>query len=148
MILYNVKTDGLKYRITKFDDDMNVESSYLMLDGECECPAREVGRTCRHQKMLPIMIDRLDSAWFFCFDDGTWHDPTGEASAPAPDLSPSIHTIKCKTTGEALADKLDGGWCLCKPGVCLVHPNLSHTGGKDLDPSKFTGFTPAVRRRV
>lgn len=107
MILYNLKTDKgaaaygtEQYTITKFDDELNVESSYLVTRTGCLCPQGHKD-TCRHRKMLPLMVDRADSAWFYCFDDKQWYDPTGEArfeqveearakveaGAPAPDLT-------------------------------------------------------------
>jgi hypothetical protein len=77
MILYNLKTDGINlFRITKFDDDMNMESSYLVGHTVCECPQGHKP-TCRHRKMLPLMLDRIDTPWFYCFDDGLWYDPLG-----------------------------------------------------------------------
>lgn len=113
MILYNIKSDDspngsnvVSYRITKFDEDLNPESSYLVSPIVCECPAG-VRDTCRHRKMLPLMLDRVDTAWFYCFDDKQWYDPTGQAhvmevvearddieeeppDAPAPDLTNEV----------------------------------------------------------
>lgn len=53
MTLYNCKSSGDQFRITKFDSDANVESSYLTDGRECQCPAG-VRPTCRHRKMLPL----------------------------------------------------------------------------------------------
>lgn len=94
MILYNLKSETshanvISYRITKFDDDLNPESSYLVHHEVCECPAG-TRNTCRHRQMLPLMLDRVDSSWFYCFDDKQWYDPTGEAGAPAPDLTNEV----------------------------------------------------------
>ena len=36
MTLYNLKTSGDQYRITKFTNDLDVESSYLCSAVECE----------------------------------------------------------------------------------------------------------------
>lgn len=72
-ILYNCRHDGDQYRITKFDEDMNPQGSYLT-DGEaCECPAG-VRPTCRHRQMLPKFIGRshVGDEWFFDFDRGGW----------------------------------------------------------------------------
>jgi hypothetical protein len=33
---------------------------------------------------------------------------------------PAVHQIRCKKTGEPLAIKLDGGWCVCPPGICKL----------------------------
>lgn len=113
LTLYNLKGDSAaasygkkQYIITKFDGDLNIESTYLVSHNDCTCPAG-VRDTCRHRQMLPLMLDRINSAWFYCFDDKQWYDPTGEAEpklvcnyevmkdgstvqnigAPAPDLS-------------------------------------------------------------
>ena len=72
-ILYNCRHDGDQYRITKFDSDMNVESSYVCTTEECICPAG-VRPTCRHRQMLPKFIARqhVGDEWFFDFDRGGW----------------------------------------------------------------------------
>jgi hypothetical protein len=71
--LYNCKHDGDQYRITKFDTDMNVESSYLCTPLECECLAA-TRDTCRHRQMLPRFIAReaVGTAWMYDFDRGGW----------------------------------------------------------------------------
>lgn len=83
MILYNCRSSlerDSTYILTKWDDDMNVESSYETSLGECNCPAG-VRSSCRHRQMLPhfIATARVDTDWFFCFDDQSWHQPYGEA---------------------------------------------------------------------
>jgi hypothetical protein len=72
-ILYNCRHDGDQYRITKFDDDMNPQASYLCTEDECECPAG-VRPTCRHRAMLPKFIFRqhVGDEWFFDYDRGGW----------------------------------------------------------------------------
>ncbi len=72
-ILYNCRHDGDQYRITKFDSDMNVVSSYLCSLEECDCP-RGSHPTCRHRQMLPKFISRqhIGDEWFFDFDRGGW----------------------------------------------------------------------------
>src|SRR6266436_5017258 len=75
-ILYNCKpmhTSGM-YNITKFDDDMNVVSSYVTtITGDCDCP-RGPHPTCRHRQMLPKFIARqhIGDEWFLDFDRGGW----------------------------------------------------------------------------
>jgi len=71
--LYNCRHDGDQYRITKFDDDMNPQGSYLLSLEECECPAG-VRPTCRHRQMLPKFISRqhVGDEWMFDFDRGGW----------------------------------------------------------------------------
>lgn len=82
-VLYNCRHNGDQYRITKFDDDMNVESSYIT-DGEaCDCPAG-VRPTCRHRQMLPKFLARkhIGDEWFFDFDRGGWVQMGEEWAAP------------------------------------------------------------------
>jgi hypothetical protein len=76
MSTYNLKTDSPAFRITKFDDDLNVAASYRVSPTECECPQWvERQRTCRHMKMLPLMEDRADTDWYLDYDKGTWSQP-------------------------------------------------------------------------
>ena len=72
-ILYSCRHDGDQYRITKFSHDMNVESSYLCTETECDCPAGRRPR-CRHREMLPKFIYRghVGDEWFFDYDRGGW----------------------------------------------------------------------------
>lgn len=82
MTLYNLKSADGQFRITKFDDDLNPESSYLVSDTECECPAGH-RPTCRHRQMLSIMLkaNALDQPTFYDHDNRTFYDmaPAGES---------------------------------------------------------------------
>lgn len=71
--LYNCRHDGDQYRFTKFDSDMNVESTYLTTLTECDCPAG-VRPMCRHREMLPKFMDRekIGTGWMFDYDRGGW----------------------------------------------------------------------------
>lgn len=71
--LYNCHNDGDQYRITKFNELGEPESSYLVTLDECDCPAG-VRPTCRHRQMLPKFLarDAVDSYWFYDFDRGGW----------------------------------------------------------------------------
>lgn len=71
--LYNCKHDGDLFRVTKFDGDFNVESSYLCTLTECDCPAGHRPR-CRHREMLPKFIQRghVGDEWFYDHDRGGW----------------------------------------------------------------------------
>src|SRR6266446_9601298 len=71
--LYNCKHSGDQYRITKFDEHMNVEASYLCTTKECECPAGHRPR-CRHREMLPRFIQRgvVGTEWCYDYDRGGW----------------------------------------------------------------------------
>ncbi len=65
--LYNLHSDGEAYRITKFLDG-EPESSYIVSDRTCQCPAGY--RICRHRQMLPLMLSRnlLNAPWFWDFE--------------------------------------------------------------------------------
>lgn len=86
--VYNLKsTPGVgKFIVTKFDDDLNVESSYEFhntTDGMiCHCPAGQ-RPSCRHRQMFPLLQTRVDSAWMLDFDTRQWVDLTGEAVSEA-----------------------------------------------------------------
>lgn len=79
-VLYNCKTDGDQFRISKFDDLGNVESTYLCSETECQCPAGH-RPSCRHRIMLPLFIanDKVDSFYFLDFDRKGW-----VSNEPAP----------------------------------------------------------------
>jgi hypothetical protein len=81
MTLYNLKTDGDEYRITKFTNDLEVESSYLTSHQECTCPAGH-RPTCRHRQMLPSMLaaDLADSGGFYDFESQQVLVPLAEES--------------------------------------------------------------------
>lgn len=82
MTFYNLRTNppgDLPYQIIKFSDDLNPESVYNLGSTICECPAGHQPR-CRHRTMLAKLIERVDTAWFLCFETMEWEDPTGNAA--------------------------------------------------------------------
>jgi hypothetical protein len=80
MAIYNLKSALDDYRITKFDRDLNVEASYLIIANEgrveCECPAGE-RPTCRHRQMLPHLLPIVDTSWFWDFERAVVVDANG-----------------------------------------------------------------------
>lgn len=91
--LYSCKSEidhagNTNFRITKFDGDMNVESSYIVHGSNliCNCPAG-VRPSCRHRDMLPKFIARgaVNSMWMFDFDRDGWvsMDLEGDLTASA-----------------------------------------------------------------
>jgi hypothetical protein len=84
MPLYNAKSQmPSEFVVTKFDDDLNVESSYLLLSTPeglvCECPAG-VRPSCRHRDMLPLFVkyNRVNSNWVLDWDGGKeWRQYVG-----------------------------------------------------------------------
>lgn len=88
MALYNLKSTGtVLYSITKFDQDLNPEATYSVARTACDCPAG-ARATCRHRQMLPTLLERVDTAWFYNFETKSWEDPTGEAKADADQAKP------------------------------------------------------------
>ena len=88
MSLYNAKSTDDAVRITKFDEDFDVESSYITSRSTCECLAG-ARNSCRHRQMLPEFISakRIDTSWFLDWDDRTWYyynSQTGQLLDQAP----------------------------------------------------------------
>lgn len=69
MTLYSLHHDGDQYRITKWDRDLNVESTYLMTADECECPAGH-RPSCRHRQMFSTLLPLCNTIWFLDWDGG------------------------------------------------------------------------------
>lgn len=98
--LYNCKHDGDIYRITKFNSDFNVESSYLCDLNSCECPAG-VRPSCRHRQMLPKFIHRnhIGDEWFYDHDRGGWvqgshiEEPTSLDPQEPYGIGPMMHHL-------------------------------------------------------
>lgn len=92
-ILYNCRHAGDQFRITKFDADMNVESSYICTPSECDCPAG-VRPTCRHREMLPRFLHRghIGDEWFYDYDRGGWVQQGPEWAQPQeqPHITPAL----------------------------------------------------------
>src|SRR5438105_2239915 len=77
MILYNLRTySPSTFEITKFDDDLNMESSYKVNAQDCECPQGH-RPTCRHRKMLGAMLGIVDTEAFYCYDDQSYRNADG-----------------------------------------------------------------------
>src|SRR5712671_463931 len=100
-ILYNCRHDGDQYRISKFDNDMNVESSYLCDTDNCDCP-RGPHPTCRHRQMLPKFISRrhVGDEWFLDFDRGGWVQmgPEWAKAEREPEIELALQTPAFETT--------------------------------------------------
>ena len=88
MTLYNLKSSDGHWRITKFTNDLEVESSYITSLQECECPAGS-RPTCRHRQMLPKMlsIGAEDSPMFYDFERDQFLEPI---SNDLEDTQPAI----------------------------------------------------------
>ena len=106
MIFYNLRTAPDGYRITKFDADLNPESSYLIGPGpagglpECTCPAG-TQPTCRHRQMWTSILPLVNTAFFWDFERSMIVDGDGdpvsyleleEAKAELQPHSPTVTT--------------------------------------------------------
>jgi hypothetical protein len=78
MYLYNMRSAGTGYTITKFDADLNPLHTYTMASPtECTCPqATNRQAWCRHNDMARrfLGLDRVDSEWFYCYETGKWYE--------------------------------------------------------------------------
>ena len=90
MILYNIKRGPHGFAIGKFDEDLNLLAAYNTDSDYCSCPAGP-RPTCRHRKMLPRMLGRVDTDEFYCYETQTWHQPL---AAPPERKIPSPWTVE------------------------------------------------------
>ena len=106
-ILYNCKHDGDQYRITKFNENLEVESSYLCTETECECPAG-VRPMCRHREMLPRFIarDEVGSGWMYDYDRGGWVQMFEDDPPPLPEGVVAVSLEYPKELYNAIANAL------------------------------------------
>lgn len=135
MKLYNCVSAGHPgaFIVTKFDENMEVESSYLVSNGECACP-RGSAHSCRHRDMLQRFRQHkhIGDGWFLDWDTRMFHNiaitqtvadeleardetlpetPVVEKDAPAVDLpsanAPQVsHPTRVATTGAPLTRRL------------------------------------------
>jgi hypothetical protein len=97
MTLYNLRSALDDYRITKFTQDLDVESSYLLTRDElgalqCECPAG-VRPSCRHRQMLGCLLPLVDTEWFWNYERTQIVDANGNvkpAIEPMPPLPAGV----------------------------------------------------------
>lgn len=101
MSLYNLKSADGQWRITKFTNDLDVESSYLLSETECGCPAGS-RPTCRHRQMLPKMLEvgAEDSGLFYDFDSDKFFEPLSDTD---PELTDVTSLIAEQTFAEEVA---------------------------------------------
>lgn len=118
MSLYNCKSDGDQYRISKFTNDLNVEASYLTDGAECDCPAGH-RPACRHRIMLARFIakDAIAGQWFHNYEANQWiramsdDEPNtlGDLSSAASELTiASSISFLDDVSGDELANAFAG----------------------------------------
>ncbi len=89
--LYSCRSiNAVEYRISKFDADLNLQSSYIMTQEGCDCPQGHKP-TCRHRKMLPTFAKEghIDDGYFYDWDTRMWRKPINEAIDIEPAEVPS-----------------------------------------------------------
>jgi len=131
--LYNLKSSDGAWRITKFDNDLNVESSYITSERECGCPAGN-RPTCRHRQMLPKMLNvgAEDSGMFYDFDHDQFFEPmegiAGEDTQPvivSPlEIEETIETINGLVSELATNEVAAAGGSNVSPTLA-VHPAIT-----------------------
>jgi hypothetical protein len=85
MSLYNAKSSPDGVRITKFTEDLDVESSYIVSGDSCQCPAAHRD-TCRHRQMFSSFVESIDTPWLLDWDNRRWYyynSETGQLLTPA-----------------------------------------------------------------
>jgi hypothetical protein len=80
MSLYNCHRTSIGYRMTKWDDDLDIESSYELstIQGRVLCPCFQGGKpSCRHRDMLAAFIKykTVDTDLFYDYDRRKWARP-------------------------------------------------------------------------
>lgn len=166
--LYSCKSEinrsgGMIHRITKFDDDMNVEASYIVDGADCNCPAGE-RPSCRHRKMLPRFIARgaVNTFWLLDYERNGWvcselEEALGESEiTEMPDgverdnltIAHEV-TLPADATGEQVAKAFQGlggfPWeCYNKgkcPRNCIIEGCAVQVEAYDLQVKQFKDTT-------
>lgn len=147
MAFYNLKSSDGQWAITKFDNDLNVESSYITSELECSCPAGS-RPSCRHRQMLPKMlhVGAEDSAMFYDFDHDQFLEPiTDEAEE---DTQPAIVSpIEDELPPQAAQDMLYEGERV-GPSTLAVDDYSSPSASGRGQPSPHPAITGTLKRRI
>lgn len=130
MSLYNLKSADGDWRITKYDNDLNPEGSYLVSADACTCPAG-ARPTCRHRQMLPkfLAAGAEDSGMFFHFETEQFL---------TPDLGESNSSSDLAETDDSSADSevLEGE--ILEPNSILTLEEFGNRlMAKDITPSPY-----------
>lgn len=163
MSLYNCKSDGDQYRISKFSNDLDVEASYLTDGAECDCPAGH-RPVCRHRIMLSRFIAKNATAgqWFHNYEANQWiraasdgePDTLGDLASAASELTGADGSLTTMLAAERKdwredlqkrADERDLERHTINSPINLLELAKPIP---ELHPSKFTGFEPKPLRRL
>jgi hypothetical protein len=74
------------YAMTKFTNELDPRSTYIVSDSECNCPRGELGKPCRHRDMLRHFSrsKHIGDGWFYNWSTRQWIKPV-EDFEPAQD---------------------------------------------------------------
>ena len=95
MSLYTMRSVDEGWRITKFTDELNVESVYTLRPQDntivCDCPRSSVG-DCRHLHIWQQFFEteRVNQGWFYNYDTGDWLPPLEPAALPPPQVAGEV----------------------------------------------------------
>jgi hypothetical protein len=137
MTLYSLRSALDDYRITKFDANLDVESSYIIsadYPHHCECPAG-TRPTCRHRQMLPDLLPLLDTPYFWDFERRLAVDANGN-------LRPAEET-KEETVGDAFG-RLPDIAAIDK----VLEPEFANSDWVTVEAEAAIAPTPASWRRI
>lgn len=132
--LYNCKHDGDQFRITKFNEHFEVESSYLCTESECECPAGH-RRMCRHREMVPRFNQRehVGDNWFFDYDRGGWvHGPEQEQDQieDTTEIMPELASEASTTPADTMPPLPEGVQMFGMDDVLGIHNAIAEAVGE------------------
>jgi hypothetical protein len=124
MALYNLKSSDGQWRITKFDNDLNVESSYIVSLEGCDCPAGS-RPVCRHRTMLPKMLNvgAEDSGMFYDYNTDQFLEPMADDEDTQPAIVSPMYQYDEQECPGHVASKDDAKICaLCGTHVDSLRP--------------------------
>lgn len=83
--LYQIRTEGNRYRVVKFNSWWNVIAIYYVFRSNhryhCDCPRNAI-ISCRHRRMVLIFKrdNKIDTGWFYDYTTGIWEKPVNHPS--------------------------------------------------------------------
>lgn len=156
MALYNLKSSDSQWRITKFTNDLEVESSYLTSETECACPAG-VRPQCRHRQMLPKMlaVGAEDSGMFYDYDKDQFFEPiTNEVEEMQPAIISPLEVetmieLPLDSTPEQVAEAFGDLVASAASGSSSLPSSLEPTfKSGELKPDFHPALSGPLKRRI
>jgi hypothetical protein len=81
--LYQIRTEGNRYRVVKFNSWWNVIAIYYVFRSNhrwhCDCPRSGIV-SCRHRRMVQLFLQekKVDTGWFYDHTTGIWERPVND----------------------------------------------------------------------